>query len=69
MTTAKKNYQTMSAELDTILVSLQTGELDIDEATKAYERGIQLVGQLEKYLKTAENKVISIKASFEAKKD
>jgi exodeoxyribonuclease VII small subunit len=56
---AKKplNYRALNSELDDILVSLQSGELDIDEAVKAYERGAIIVKQLETYLKTAENTV------------
>jgi len=52
-----KRYQVLNAELDKVLAQLQSGELDIDEATKAYERGMELVEELEKYLQTAENKI------------
>lgn len=60
------NYQALSAELDAILEELQTANLDIDAAVKKYERGMEIVQQLEGYLKTAQNKVAKIKASFEA---
>ncbi len=61
----KANYQQLSVELDEILAKLQNNDLDIDEAVTAYERGIELVKQLEKYLKEAENKVKKIKTSFD----
>ena len=59
------DYRQLSQELDAILDELQTADLDIDEAVKKYERGMMLVKELEDYLKTAENKVTKIKASFE----
>lgn len=59
------NYQELSAELDTILAQLQTDDFDIDEAIKLYERGIEISKELESYLKTAQNKVTKLKASFE----
>jgi len=58
------DYQAASAELETILVALQTGELDIEVAVKQYERGLELVTALEAYLKTAENRVTKLKAQF-----
>lgn len=59
------NYQEMAAELDAILEALQTSDMDIDEAVKAYEHGMQLVQQLEEYLQRAENKINKVKAKFE----
>lgn len=53
----KPNYQALNAELDQILADLQTGDLDIDEAIKAYERGAVILKELGAYLKQAENKV------------
>jgi exodeoxyribonuclease VII small subunit len=53
----KPDYRALSAELDELLDKLQGGELTIDEAVPAYERGLQLVKELETYLKTAENTV------------
>ena len=58
-------YHDLSTELETILIKLQSAELDIDEAVKAYERGMEIVKKLETYLKNAENKVTKIKASFD----
>lgn len=59
------NYQKLSQELDTILSQLQSDDFDIDEALKLYERGTAITKQLESYLKTAENKVTKLKASFD----
>ena len=65
----KQDYQALSSELEAIVLNLQLDSLDIDEAVKQYERGLELVAALEAYLKTAENKVIKLKAQFPALKD
>lgn len=62
MTTKDTNYQAMSVELEAILLELQQDDLDVDIAMQQYERGLELVKLLEQYLKTAENKVIKLKA-------
>ncbi len=67
MTKPKKtspNYQMMKDELENIMVKLQAEDIDVDEALKLYERGLELVKQLDKYLKTAENTVQELKARF-----
>jgi exodeoxyribonuclease VII small subunit len=58
------NYQTLNDELETIIAELQREDIDVDEALKHYERGLELVKQLQAYLKTAENKVVELKAKF-----
>jgi len=55
------NYHNLNEELDKILDELQSGELDIDDAVKKYERGQKIVSELETYLKSAKNKVTKIK--------
>ena len=62
----KPNYEQLKSELDAILADLQQGDLDIDQALKHYEPGLELVRQLEAYLKTADNKVRQLKAKFDA---
>jgi exodeoxyribonuclease VII small subunit len=59
-----EDYQTLRAELDEIMLALQREDLDVDQALKYYERGLQLVKKLETYLQTAENKVSHLKAKF-----
>jgi exodeoxyribonuclease VII small subunit len=65
VTKNKPAYKELSNELDEILASLQSADLDIDEALKCYERGMVIVKELEEYLKTAENKVTKLKARFD----
>lgn len=58
------NYRKLNDELDGILLDLQNGELDIDQAVKKYERGVEIVKQLQSYLKEAQNKVTKVKTNF-----
>lgn len=57
------NYQELKDELDTILENLQREDLDVDAALKDYQRGLELVRQLEAYLASAENTVKELQAS------
>lgn len=67
MAKLEKDYRAMAAELDAIIETLQTNDLDIDEAVDSYSHGMQIVEELEKYLKSAENKVTKIKQTWETK--
>jgi len=67
MSTTKKSaktYRELSQELETIVMELQRDDLDIDEALQSYARGLGIIKELETYLKTAENKVIKLQATF-----
>lgn len=59
-----KTYRELSLELEAIVVQLQREDLDIDEALQGYERGLTIIKELEAYLKTAENKVTQLQATF-----
>lgn len=61
----KPGYQTLADELDDILVELQQADLDVDVAVKKYERGLELIKELESYLAAAENRVSELKAKFQ----
>lgn len=58
------DYQKLNQELETLLVDLESGNGDIDKAIKQYQRGMEIVKELETYLKTAENKVQKVKADL-----
>lgn len=66
MAQKKFDYHSAQAELEAILEHLQAGDIDVDQAIAQYERGMQLVKELEAYLKTAENKVTQLKAKLQA---
>lgn len=53
----KVDYKQLRTELDEILAQLNDDTLDVDEVTKLYERGTEIITELQGYLKTAENKV------------
>lgn len=60
--TSKKiiDYKALNIELETILTSLQSGELSIDNALKVYSRGQKIVTELQSFLETAENQIKNI---------
>lgn len=62
-----KSYAQLKAALDEVLDKLQSTELDVDEALKQYQQGLELVKQIETYLDTVGNSVVELKAKFNAK--
>jgi exodeoxyribonuclease VII small subunit len=64
MANKQLDYKALQAELDDIMQSLQHDDIDIDMATKSYERGMEIITQLEAYLETAENKVQKLRVQF-----
>jgi exodeoxyribonuclease VII small subunit len=55
-----KSYRKMAEELEQITLWFESGDIDIDEAVKKYEEATKLLDEMEKYLKTAENKIKKI---------
>lgn len=55
------DYQTVSAELESILAALQRPDIQVDEAVKLYEQGLKLAAALEAHLQEAENKITQLK--------
>ncbi len=69
MTKAKSlvlSYKVLKTELDAVMIELQREDLDVDAALQHYQRGLELIKQIEQYLKSAENKVVDLKAKFDA---
>lgn len=60
----KPSYQALASELDDILAELRQSDLDVDVAVKKYERGLELIKELETYLEGAENRVNQLKTKF-----
>ncbi len=63
----KIDYQALHNELDEIVAALQRDDTDVDMALTQYARGLDIIKLLEAYLKTAENTVQELKASFNTK--
>ncbi len=57
------DYRALSDELETIVAALQQDDIDVDVAMQKYERGLELIKALEKYLMTAENKIEKLNSS------
>lgn len=64
--TEQKSYQELSAELDEVLATLQNAEVQVDEAVKLYERGLQLVAELEKRITQTENTIKKLQVQAES---
>lgn len=65
MAKAEPTYSELKQQLDIVLESLRQDDIDVDDALKAYEQGMELVGLLEAKLKTAENKITKLKQKFD----
>jgi len=59
-----ESYEDLYAELESIIESLQSGELSLDDAVKKYETSIELIKKLEAHLLNAQNKITKIKANL-----
>ncbi len=55
------DYRALSDELDALLTNLQRTDIQVDEAMKLYEQGLQLIERLERRLKQAENELVRLK--------
>ncbi len=64
MTKATPNYQELNDELEAVIAALQHEDLGVDEALQHYQRGLELIKQLEIYLTNAENTVRELQAKF-----
>ncbi len=54
------NYRQSHDALESIIERLQSSDLDVDQTIKEYQKGITIVDDLEKYLKSARNKINKI---------
>ncbi|HSX31785.1 MAG TPA: exodeoxyribonuclease VII small subunit [Candidatus Saccharimonadales bacterium] len=70
MTTKKSaDYQTLSDELDVVVAALQDPDVQVDQAVILYEKGLDLIAQMETYLTQAENRIEKLKLQATAPKD
>lgn len=54
------NYRQLNQELETIVEKLQSEDLDVDQVISQYQRGVAIIDQLQKYLKSAQNNIVKI---------
>lgn len=64
--TKSPDYQSLSAELDEVLMALQQPNVAVDEAVKLYEKGMKLVASLEKQVTDAELTLEKLHVNLEA---
>jgi len=59
MTKAKpaKTYQQLSDQFAELAAWFESDKVNLDEAVAKYEQAMELIAQMEAYLKTAQNKV------------
>ena len=62
MTKPKPTYRSLKTELDIILAELQQEDIDVDQTLAKYQRGLELIKQLETQLKDAENTITELQA-------
>lgn len=62
----EKSYQQMTEELSQLVDWFESDLVNLDEAVEKYEQAMDLLNQMEIYLKTAKNKVKKIAAKFES---
>jgi len=53
----KKNFEVSLTKLETVVGSLDSGELDLDESIKKFEEGIKLYKGCKELLSEAEHKI------------
>lgn len=63
-TSKSKDYQAMSARLDEVMAEIAAPDVTIDQATTLYKEAMELIKDMEAYLKTAENKISTLKSEF-----
>jgi exodeoxyribonuclease VII small subunit len=56
----KRSYTQLSQELAAIIDWFESDEVELDSAIAKYEQAMELIDKLEKYLKSAENKIQKI---------
>ena len=68
MATSKKikSYQQMADELNQLVSWFESDEVNLDEAVAKYQQALELLEQMETYLRSAQNKVKKIAVKFDS---
>jgi exodeoxyribonuclease VII small subunit len=68
MATSKKvkSYQQMADELNQLVSWFESDQVNLDQAVAKYEQALQLLEQMETYLRSAQNKVKKIAVKFDS---
>lgn len=70
MNTEPPNFEELMQQLETLVASMESGELSLEASLKAYEEGVRLTRLCQQQLAEAEQRVFSLQeqngqASFE----
>ena len=60
-----KSYAQLSQKLSELIAWFESDQVELDAAIAKYDEATKLIGEMEKYLKTAENKIKKITAELE----
>jgi exodeoxyribonuclease VII small subunit len=60
-----KTYQQLSDDFAELVAWFESDQVNLDEAVAKYEQAMELLAQMENYLKTAQNKIKKITAKFD----
>ena len=66
---AELTYQQASTELETIIRSLESNQLELEESLAQYQRGVELLAELRGRLATAEQRVEALMGEIETADD
>ena len=66
---AELTYQQASAELESIIRSLESNQLELEESLAQYQRGVELLADLRGRLATAEQRVEALMGQIETEDD
>lgn len=75
MTTAERpcvkdlTYQQASAELEGVIRSLESNQLELEESLEQYQRGVELLAELRGRLANAEQRVEALMGEIEPEDD
>lgn len=62
-------YQQASAELEGIIKSLESNQLELEESLERYQRGVELLAALRSRLASAEQRVTALMGEIETEDD
>ncbi|MBX4201445.1 exodeoxyribonuclease VII small subunit [Candidatus Saccharibacteria bacterium] len=63
--TTTKNYQQLSEEFAGLLAWFESDQVNLDEAIDKYEQAMEVLDEMQLYLKTAQNKIKKVTAKFD----
>lgn len=58
------SYRELNDELAKIILWFESGEADVDEALTKYDQAQKIIAEIEKYLKSAENRLRKLNANL-----